>query len=322
MTNDDKLYTSAVNAFKYSNDVRALELFLMIPDYKDSDEYIEEILKDSKLKEKMYQDAVLEYNSHNYRKAMSFFKWIEDYRDSKDYIIEIKEILEPKQKNITNNDKICKKSRRNASGIVVFISTIISFIMTVVICMLLPIEEGYFIVGKSYVGTILLLLSIVILASICFFGILNIFIQLKKKEDSKNKLVSLKNILRVLSIVVIMGLLITIMFTTKTSAEKEFKTVAKNVPAVFSIAYLIIMAILFVSTFYYEISTNEYIYNNFNKKIPKIILILAIVFNVFFNMIQTMIYDEFSLIIGFGLYGMIAYGLYLIVDYVTDELIL
>ena len=273
MTNDEKLYTSAVNAFRQNSDVSALELFLMIPDYKDSGEYINEILKDFKLKEKLYQDSVNEYTYFRYREALKYFKWIEDYKDSKEYIMKIKEILELKQTSDTKNKITNKKSRRNIRKILVLMSVSISFILMIVmmvaICMSLPIEEGYFIVGENYVGTILLLFSFVILASICLFVIFNIFVPLKKRVDTKNKLVSLKNIIRVLSFVVIIGILITLMFTTKTYAEKEYKTVIKNIPAVFSIVYLIIMFVLFVSTFYYEISTNEYIYNNFNKKIPK-----------------------------------------------------
>ena len=55
---------------------------------------------------------------------------------------------------------------------------------------LLTIKESYFIVSKNNIGTMFLLLAIVILASICFFEIINMFVPLKKNEDPKNKLVS------------------------------------------------------------------------------------------------------------------------------------
>ena len=321
MTNDEKFYTSAVNAFRQNNDVRALELFLMIPNYNDSGEYIEEILKDPNLKEKLYLDAVDKYKSHNYIKALEHFKWIEEYKDSKEYMMKIKKKLEPKPVSVVKNDKTNEKIK-SKSNIFVLMAAVVSFIMMIVICILLPIKESYFIVSKNNIGTMFLLLAIVILASICFFEIINMFVPLKKNEDPKNKLVSLKNILRVSAFLLGMGLIVFNMFTMETYSENEFKTVAKNVPAVFSIVYIIILSSLFVSTFYYEISTNQYIYNNFNKKIPKIILILVVVFSVIFNMIETMIYDKFSLISGFGLLGIIAYGFYLIVDFVTDEFLL
>ena len=65
-------------------------------------------------------------------------------------------------------------------------AAVVSFIMMIVICILLPIKESYFIVSKNNIGTMFLLLAIVILASICFFEIIYMFVPLKKIEDPKN----------------------------------------------------------------------------------------------------------------------------------------
>lgn len=160
MTNEEKIYTSAVNAFRQSSDTRALELFLMNPDYKDSGEYIEEILKDSKLKEKLYQDAVTEFASYHYRKALDY----EEYKDSNDYIVKIKEFLEPKPiEKVVNKDMTFNKYKCRIIGSSI---SVVSFIVFVILGMFMPIDAND--LFKSNVPTVSELPKVIIFTIVAF----------------------------------------------------------------------------------------------------------------------------------------------------------
>ena len=167
--NKVEIYLEAVRAYKNFDELKALELFISIADYNDSEEYIEEILRNDTNKEKLYLKAIEYYEQNNLDDALMLFERILEYKESQNYK---NEILSKNSQPVAESEEESVLSRFKGRIIGSAIS-IIAFAGFVIFGMMIPLKEyDYFESNVPTLSQLPLTIIFTILVSVCFIAML------------------------------------------------------------------------------------------------------------------------------------------------------